>query len=57
MDTSEDGGLETAVPDLLDIPLDCLAVVGGTVLANAVREYRDRLAGGGTPPKAFNSSI
>ena len=51
MSTSEDSDLKTAVPDLRDIPPDRLDKLGGTVLANAIREC---LAGGGTtPPKAF----
>jgi FXSXX-COOH protein len=55
----EDSGreLETGVPDLRGIPLDRIAGLGGTVLANAIAEYRKRLAGNGLPLSSFSARI
>lgn len=57
MTTAKDKALPTAIPDLTDTSLDRLAEEGGTVLADAVRRYRDRLRENGVPLSSFNARI
>jgi FXSXX-COOH protein len=52
MDDPED--VKTVIPDLSGIPVGELAEAGGTVLAEAIREYRERLREAGVP--LFSSS-
>ena len=47
----------TTVPDLAAIPAGKLAAIGGTVLADAIRLYLDRLEGRDVPQRSFNSGI
>jgi hypothetical protein len=54
--TTQDEALTTAIPDLTDTSLDKLAE-GGTVLADAVRRYRERLKENGVPLSSFNARI
>lgn len=42
--TAPADALETAIPDIKDIPADRLAELGGPALAAAVALYRERLA-------------
>lgn len=51
------GDLKTMVPDLTATPLDKLAEDGTTVLADAIRTYRDRLKANGVPLSSFNARI
>jgi hypothetical protein len=49
--------MTTAIPDLRDVALDQLAEDGTTVLADAIRRYRERLAQGGVPRNSFSGRI
>lgn len=49
--------LETAIPDLRDLPLDRLAELGGSALAHSIALYRQRLDETGVPLSSFNSMI
>lgn len=51
------GAIKTLIPDLRAIPADRLAELGGSVLANALEEYRKRLAQGGIPLSSFQARI
>jgi hypothetical protein len=46
--------LETAIPDLTDIPLDEL---GGSALAQSIALYRERLRESGVPLSSFQARI
>lgn len=52
-----DSDLETAIPDLRNIPVDRLAELGGSPLARSVALYRERLKEGGVPLSSFNARI
>lgn len=49
--------LDSTIPDLRDVPLDRLATLGDSVLANAIALYRRRLEDDGVPVYRFNSGI
>jgi FXSXX-COOH protein len=49
--------LNAAVPDLRDVPLDRLAELDDSVLANSIALYRQRLQDNGVPVYRFSSSI
>jgi hypothetical protein len=49
--------VKTAIPDLRDLPLDQLAELGGTPLAQSVALYRERLKENGVPLSSFNARI
>lgn len=49
--------LISVIPDLRDLPLDRLAELGDSVLAQSVALYRQRLKETGVPLSSFNSSI
>ena len=57
MTTTAGSALSTAIPDLSAVPLDRLAETGGSVLAVAIRLYRERLAAAGVPLSSFNARI
>jgi FXSXX-COOH protein len=49
--------LESAIPDLREVPLDRLAELGDSALANSIALYRQRLQDNGPPLNAFQSQI
>jgi hypothetical protein len=49
--------LDTAIPDLTDIPVDQIAAKGGPGLARAIAQYRERLKEGGAPLSSFQARI
>jgi FXSXX-COOH protein len=49
--------LRSAIPDLQNLPLDRLAELGDSVLAESIALYRQRLKETGTPLSGFNSRI
>jgi hypothetical protein len=51
------GHLETAIPDLRDIPLDRLEALGESPLARSIALYRERLKESGVPLSSFNARI
>ena len=54
---SHEQTLGSTIPDLRDVPLDRLAKLGDSVLANAIALYRQRLEGDGVPVYQFNSGL
>jgi len=50
-------GLNSAIPDLRDVPLERLAELGDSVLANLIALYRQRLEDNSVPVYRFNSGI
>jgi FXSXX-COOH protein len=55
--TLPEQALVSAIPDLRDVPLDRLAELGDSVLANSIALYRQRLLDTGVPVYRFNSGI
>ena len=55
--TAAEPAIGTAIPDLRDTSLDKLTEDGTTVLADAIRTYRERLAQDGVPLSSFNARI
>ncbi len=55
--TSQDQYINTKIPDLTDIPLDCLGELGTSSLAYAIALYRERLKENGIPLSSFNARI
>jgi hypothetical protein len=51
--------LDSAIPDLREIPLDLLAELGDSdsVLANEIAMYLQRIKGNELPLNSFNSGI
>jgi FXSXX-COOH protein len=49
--------IKSAIPDLRELPLDRLAELGDSVLANSIALYRQRLTESGLPLSSFNSGI
>jgi hypothetical protein len=54
---SDKQGYESPIPDLRDLPLDRLAELGGSALAQSIILYRDRMKENSLPLSSFNSSI
>lgn len=52
--TSDENGINTAIPDLGNIPLDQL---DGSVLAQSIALYRERLKEFGSPLSSFQARI
>jgi hypothetical protein len=57
MMTSQEKDINTAIPDLSDIPVDRLATLGSSVLANSIALYRERLKENGIPLSSFQARI
>jgi hypothetical protein len=55
--TSQEKSINTAIPDLQNIPVDRLAELGSSVLAHAIALYRERLKENGIPLSSFNARI
>jgi FXSXX-COOH protein len=55
--TLPDQALKAAIPDLRNVPLDRLAELGDSVLAESIALYRQRLLDSGVPVYRFNSGI
>jgi len=55
--TSQDQYINTKIPDLTDIPLDCLGELGTSSLAYAIALYRERLKENGIPLSSLNAKI
>lgn len=49
--------LNSAIPDLHELPLERLAELGDSVLAHSIALYRQRLKETGVPLSSFNSRI
>ena len=49
--------IKTLIPDLRDIPVDCLAELGSSVLAHSIALYRERLKENGIPLSSFQARI
>ena len=49
--------LDSVIPDLRDVPLDRLAELGDSVLANSIDLYRQRLLENGAPVYRFNAGV
>jgi hypothetical protein len=49
--------LDSLIPDLRDIALDRLKLVGGSVLAHSLALYRQRLRENGVPLSSFQARI
>lgn len=57
MSTTDPAALQSAIPDLRAIPVDRLAVLGSSALADAIRTYRERLRENGIPLSSFQARI
>jgi hypothetical protein len=57
MVTSQETDIKTVIPDLRDIPVDRLAVLGSSVLAHSIALYRERLKENGIPLSSFQARI
>ncbi len=55
--TSQENDLQTAIPDLRDLPVDRLAELGSSALAHSVALYRERLRENGIPLSSFQARI
>jgi FXSXX-COOH protein len=55
--TSHQQTLESAIPDLRDVPLSQLAELRDSVLANSIALYKQRLLENGVALNSFGSSI
>jgi hypothetical protein len=49
--------LNSVIPDLRDLPLEQIAELGDTVLANSIVEYRQRIKETGAPLNSFSARI
>jgi hypothetical protein len=49
--------LKSAIPDLRNVPLDRLAELGDSVLANSIALYQQRLQANSVPLNSFSSRI
>ena len=49
--------LESVVPDLRDLPLERLAELGDSALAQSIALYRQRLKDNGEPLSSFQARI
>jgi FXSXX-COOH protein len=49
--------VDSAIPDLRDVPLDRLAELGDSVLANSIAQYLDQLGNNRVSVYRFNSAI
>jgi FXSXX-COOH protein len=49
--------LNSAIPDLREVPLERLSELGDSVLAHSIALYRQRLKETGVPLSSFNSRI
>jgi hypothetical protein len=49
--------LNSAIPDLRELPLDRLAELGDSVLAHSIAMYRQRIKGNEILLNSFNSGI
>jgi hypothetical protein len=57
MVTSQETDIKTVIPDLRDIPVDRLAVLGSSVLAHSIALYCERLKENGIPLSSFQARI
>jgi hypothetical protein len=57
MVTSQEKDINTVIPDLKDIPVDRLAMLGSSVLAHSIALYRERLKEHGIPLSSFQARI
>jgi hypothetical protein len=55
--TSQEQSINTAIPDLRDIPVERLAELGSSALALSIALYRERLKENGIPLSSFNAMI
>jgi hypothetical protein len=55
--TVHEQALRSAIPDLRNIPLERLAEMSDSVLANSIALYLQRLQDNGVPVYRFNSGI
>jgi hypothetical protein len=55
--TVHDQALISGIPDLRNVPLDRLAELGDSVLADSIALYLQRLKDNGVPVYRFNSGI
>jgi hypothetical protein len=55
--TSKKQGHESAIPDLRKVPLDRLAELGGSALAESIMLYRHRMNENSIPLSSFTSHI
>jgi len=49
--------LRSTIPDLRNLPLDRIAELGDSVLAQSIALYQQRLKDNGVPLSSFNSGI
>jgi hypothetical protein len=54
---SHEQAITAAIPDLRNIPLDRLADLGASSLADSIALYRERLKENGLPLSSFNARI
>jgi hypothetical protein len=55
--TSQEKDLQTVIPDLRDLPVDRLAELGSSALAQSIALYRQRLRENGIPLSSFQARI
>jgi len=55
--TSQQQDLKTLIPDLRNIPLDRLAELGSSALAQSIALYRERLRENGITLSSFQARI
>jgi hypothetical protein len=55
--TSQEQAIKTLIPDLRDIPVDCLAELGSSALAHSIALHRERLKETGIPLSSFQARI
>jgi hypothetical protein len=55
--TSQEKDIPTVIPDLRDLPVDHLAELGSSALANSIARYRERLRENGIPLSSFQARI
>ena len=57
MTTTAHDAIQTVIPDLRDLPADRLAELGGSVLAQSIQRYRERMKENGIPLSSFQARI
>lgn len=55
--TSQEKDIETAIPNLGDLPVSRLAELGSSALAHSIALYRQRLRENGIPLSSFQARI
>jgi hypothetical protein len=55
--TAQEQGINTTIPDLRNIPVDRLAELGSSALADSIALYQERVKENDVPLSSFNARI